>query len=462
MIDSSGSTADSRPVDRGRDGGLVAIPHASGQVACAVLDRAGFILDLNRTWHDAASDHDGALALVGEGSDYRRACEAVTGELAAMGRTLAEALGEVIEGRRDDFTLEYSAPGAGGCRWFLGRVTRLAGEHRARVMVCHEDVTEQRLVDVELHRHDADLSTLAQIFARTPNGVVITDATGRVEWVNDAFTRISGYSLPEVVGRTPGSVLQGPETDAATVALMGQRAPCLRGLRGRGRQLRQVGAEILGFARRPAAPRCVGRDQALLRGADGYHRAEGRGGSPGGPARGDPGDGRGRDTRRSDPAAPEGDRRSPRHERGRLLAGRLRYVCSAFAQRLADRRWAGAWSPFRTETVHLPDGRGPARSDLGRLPPAQGLRPRRDRLLDEGAGVCDGRTRRGGLPGCVHVGHARRDDVPEPVGPGPGRNARRPAGVTWPADRHVLREAASRAGPARRRVALESDARIGR
>ncbi len=35
------------------------------------------------------------------------------------------------------------------------------------------------------------------------NGIVITDRQGVVLWVNPAFTQITGYALPEIVGRTP-------------------------------------------------------------------------------------------------------------------------------------------------------------------------------------------------------------------------------------------------------------------
>ena len=58
---------------------------------------------------------------------------------------------------------------------------------------------------------------LALVAERTDNSVVVTDAQGRIEWVNPAFTRITGYTLEEVFGRRPGHVLQGPNTDRATV-----------------------------------------------------------------------------------------------------------------------------------------------------------------------------------------------------------------------------------------------------
>ena len=46
----------------------------------------------------------------------------------------------------------------------------------------------------------------------TGNGVVFTDTEHRIVWVNDGFTRLSGYTLEEVAGCTPGSVLASGRT----------------------------------------------------------------------------------------------------------------------------------------------------------------------------------------------------------------------------------------------------------
>ncbi|MBY0113069.1 MAG: PAS domain-containing protein [Phycisphaerales bacterium] len=68
----------------------------------------------------------------------------------------------------------------------------------------------------------ADLKHLALVAQKTTNAVVVTDAEGAVTWVNEGFTRLTGYELKEVLGRRPGSVLQCEQTDPAAVETMRQ------------------------------------------------------------------------------------------------------------------------------------------------------------------------------------------------------------------------------------------------
>ena len=78
--------------------------------------------------------------------------------------------------------------------------------------ISHE-ITERKHAERQLAR-------LALIANRTDNLVVIADSEGRIEWVNDAFCRLTEYSLAEIQGRKPGELLQGPETDQQVVASM--------------------------------------------------------------------------------------------------------------------------------------------------------------------------------------------------------------------------------------------------
>ncbi|RVT50474.1 bifunctional diguanylate cyclase/phosphodiesterase [Rubrivivax albus] len=61
---------------------------------------------------------------------------------------------------------------------------------------------------LEQHRTSRELRRLALVAQRTDNVVILGDTEGRTTWVNAAFERVTGYSADEVIGRTPGSVLQ--------------------------------------------------------------------------------------------------------------------------------------------------------------------------------------------------------------------------------------------------------------
>ena len=74
-----------------------------------------------------------------------------------------------------------------------------------------------------LRKNEAETRKLALIAARTDNGVVLTNAQGNTIWVNEGFTRLTGYSLEEAQNRTPGELLQGPGTDPTTVQRISQR-----------------------------------------------------------------------------------------------------------------------------------------------------------------------------------------------------------------------------------------------
>jgi PAS domain S-box-containing protein len=74
------------------------------------------------------------------------------------------------------------------------------------------------LIETRLALADKYAKTLAEVASKTFEAVIITDKNGAIEWVNAGFTTITGYTLAEVKGKKPGSVLQGPATDQQTVS----------------------------------------------------------------------------------------------------------------------------------------------------------------------------------------------------------------------------------------------------
>lgn len=72
---------------------------------------------------------------------------------------------------------------------------------------------------------------LAGVFDNIASAVIVTDRAGSTLWVNRAFTTLTGFTLEEVIGRSPGAVLQGPGTCQDTVRLMRDRLAKGQGFR---------------------------------------------------------------------------------------------------------------------------------------------------------------------------------------------------------------------------------------
>ncbi len=86
-----------------------------------------------------------------------------------------------------------------------GRCIRLTGTV--------QDITERHEAREALRAREAETRRLAAVAENTSNVVIVTDAGHRIEWVNRSFTRITGYTLAEVAGRTPRELLNRDETE---------------------------------------------------------------------------------------------------------------------------------------------------------------------------------------------------------------------------------------------------------
>lgn len=62
------------------------------------------------------------------------------------------------------------------------------------------------------------LKNLALVAEQSPNLIMITDQQGKTIWVNQGFTKHTGYTLEEAKNKTPGELLQGSQTDPQSIA----------------------------------------------------------------------------------------------------------------------------------------------------------------------------------------------------------------------------------------------------
>lgn len=80
-----------------------------------------------------------------------------------------------------------------------GKVIRMRG--------ALQDITERKRAEELLRRQSGALQAAA-------NAIVITDHEGIIQWVNPAFSRISGYAESEAVGRNPRDLMKSGAQDA--------------------------------------------------------------------------------------------------------------------------------------------------------------------------------------------------------------------------------------------------------
>jgi two-component system cell cycle sensor histidine kinase/response regulator CckA len=99
-------------------------------------------------------------------------------------------------------------------RWVLGRGELSYDEFGTltRMIGTIQDITERKRVEEALHLQVSALKSAA-------NSVVITDTNGVIQWVNPAFTKMTGYEFDEVVGKNP-RILKSGRQDATHYAKM--------------------------------------------------------------------------------------------------------------------------------------------------------------------------------------------------------------------------------------------------
>ncbi len=145
------------------------------------------------------------------------ACEPATPEqwLALMHPDDRARLTEFLDTKQDIVHLECRIQdGDGHWRWIelQGRWRPSASPERALLTGIMADVTARRQQEAE-HRLSGTVLTGIQ------DSVVITDASSSIVMVNTAFTRVTGYSAHEVLGKNPSFLKSGQHNQAFYAAL---------------------------------------------------------------------------------------------------------------------------------------------------------------------------------------------------------------------------------------------------
>jgi diguanylate cyclase (GGDEF)-like protein len=117
--------------------------------ATAVVDRRGTIVAVNHTWRRFAADNGGRPETTGVGVNYLDLCDRSAAAGCEDAHTAATGLRAILAGDSTEIEMEYPCPSPAARRWFVMRVTPVAGAE-ATAVVSHVNITRRKMAEQAL------------------------------------------------------------------------------------------------------------------------------------------------------------------------------------------------------------------------------------------------------------------------------------------------------------------------
>jgi PAS domain S-box-containing protein len=174
----------------------------SAAAAIVSIDAGGHIQTVNPAAEQMFGY--GASELVGRNvsmlmpEPYRSQHHTYLSKYLATGRRQIIGIGREVAGLRGDgstfpMQLWVAEFAIGGSRYFTGTIVDLSAQHAAEQRFEHEQ------------------ALFRAIFESLPDPLIICDPAGSIRLVNPSFTRVFGYSEPEVLGESIAGLFESPE-----------------------------------------------------------------------------------------------------------------------------------------------------------------------------------------------------------------------------------------------------------
>jgi PAS domain S-box-containing protein len=166
----------------------------------AILDETGAIVMVNRSWREFAGINGVDADAVSEGINYLSVCDTATGEGSHQAAAMAAGIRSVMRGELESYFLEYPCHSPDEKRWFIVRVTKFKGEQPLRIVVDHENLTEQKINEQAIVRSEA---RYRELFEANPHPMWVYDLeTLQFLAVNDAAILHYGYTHEQFYSMT--------------------------------------------------------------------------------------------------------------------------------------------------------------------------------------------------------------------------------------------------------------------
>ncbi|MDP9825090.1 PAS domain-containing sensor histidine kinase [Kineosporia succinea] len=179
-----------------------------------VLGPAGEVLDANRAWDQLVTEAGWCVPPGGRGDVFGLA-EQMPEELTVP---LTRAVRDLLGGREAQ-EIKGSLLVRGRLERVVVRLRAVPGHEQVAGLVTVVDITGPANSQLEQRRTFDEAQMLALVARHTDNAVLIMDVAGRIEWVNEAFCRMSGYTFEEACGLVRADLMVRPFVRSAGFAM---------------------------------------------------------------------------------------------------------------------------------------------------------------------------------------------------------------------------------------------------
>ena len=165
----------------------------------AVIDKNGNIVAVNQAWENFAGANciEEKINTTGIGQNYLRVCESAQAFDEAT-REIIIKLRAVLDGKADNFAVEYPCHSPTEDRWFILQVSRLKGDGGGAV-ISHINITDRKIAETELKNSE---QFSRSIFENSPDSVHILELDGTILTINTRGLKLMEIdNIKDFVGR---------------------------------------------------------------------------------------------------------------------------------------------------------------------------------------------------------------------------------------------------------------------